>query len=83
MRDHSKLAIELARTSNAQNHSLNVVAQEAKRESRTMKVVTVIAMTYLPASLIAVSDPSICLITSLRTRLNYTVDFFVGPHSHV
>jgi len=54
MRDHSKLAIELARTSNAQNHSLNVAAQEAKRESRTMKFLTVIAMAYLPASLIAV-----------------------------
>lgn len=53
MKDYSKIANELAGIANAQNTSLKVLARETKRDSRLVKVLTVIAIAYLPANLIA------------------------------
>lgn len=57
MKDYSKVATELARISNAQNNSMNTIAREARRDSRMVKVLTVIAMAYVPAGVIAVRYP--------------------------
>ena len=56
MKDYSKIANELAGIANAQNMSLKVLARETKRDSRLVKVLTVIAIAYLPANLIAVNQ---------------------------
>lgn len=39
------------------NKNMVAVAHEAAADSRTMKIATIIAMIYLPASLVAVSSP--------------------------
>jgi Mg2+ and Co2+ transporter CorA len=57
MEDYSRVAAELAQTNNAQNNTLNIIARATKRDSRMMKVLTVIAIAYVPASVIAVRYP--------------------------
>jgi len=56
MKDYGKIANELAGIANAQNMSLKVLARETKRDSRLVKVLTVTAIVYLPANLIAVKQ---------------------------
>lgn len=57
MKDYSKLATDLASFSNRQTESLNTKAQEAKHDSRMMKVATMVALAYIPTSLVAVNYP--------------------------
>jgi Mg2+ and Co2+ transporter CorA len=57
MKDYSRVATELSRTGNAQSNSLNIIAHEAKHDTRMMKVLTIIAIAYVPASVIAVQHP--------------------------
>ena len=57
----------MAAAANTQADSLKDLAEKTSKDSRSMKVVTYIAMLYLPATLIAVSVAvcSIILIVSL------------------
>ena len=52
--DYSKLSADLARIGNMQNDRLNLIAREAIKDSRLMRVLTVIAMAYAPAGILAV-----------------------------
>jgi hypothetical protein len=54
MNDYSKALTELARVGNMQGDALNLIAREAIKDSRLMKVVAIIGIAYIPASIIAV-----------------------------
>lgn len=57
MKDYSKITTELVRMANAQNKSLHAIAHGAKLDSRMMKILTVIAIAFVPPNLIAVCFP--------------------------
>lgn len=57
MKDYSKTTTELVRMANAQNKSLHAIAHDAKLDSHMMKILTVIAIAFVPPNLIAVSLP--------------------------
>jgi hypothetical protein len=45
----------MAQAANAQSDSLRELTEKTNRDSRSVKILTLVAMMYLPASLIAVS----------------------------
>ncbi|OAL51490.1 hypothetical protein IQ07DRAFT_585892 [Pyrenochaeta sp. DS3sAY3a] len=53
MKDYSKVTTELAQIANTQQKNLNVMAQEAKRDSKIMRILTFVAIAYVPGNLIA------------------------------
>ena len=46
---------EIALAAKAENELMSALLSESQRDSRTVKVLTYIALVYLPASLVAVS----------------------------
>lgn len=54
---HVKTLKDLASASNAQNDKLQVLTEEMHKDSRSVRILTFIALVYLPASLMAVSYP--------------------------
>ena len=47
----------LATASNEENETIARLTEEGRRDSRSLKVLTFVAMLYLPATLMAVRDP--------------------------
>ncbi len=52
---HTAALRSMARAANAQSDSLREMTEKTNRDSRSVKILTFVAMMYLPASLIAVS----------------------------
>lgn len=59
MKDYSRVTTELAQIANTQQESLKVMAHEAKRDSRMMRILTFVAIAYVPGNLIAVCSAKI------------------------
>lgn len=53
---NSDVMRELAVAAKSENELMAILAGRAQRDSRTIKILTVIALVYLPASLVAVSS---------------------------
>jgi Mg2+ and Co2+ transporter CorA len=64
MKDNLEALNYVASSSHRAQISLTDIARESQNDSTTIKVLTVIATIYLPASLLAVSLPIINVINS-------------------
>lgn len=59
MRDMLKVLTDLGTSAQQESESLRMLSEQAQDDARFTKILTFIAMLYLPASLVAVSSPSI------------------------
>ena len=86
---HSALVTNrLATASNEKNETIARLTEEARRESRSLKVLTFVAMLYLPATLMAVRRfPSLLnlpqFMVLLGKRLKLNVAATLGRQSSV
>jgi hypothetical protein len=65
MRHMLKLLTDLGASAKEETESLRILSEQAQDDARLIKILTFIAMLYLPASLVAVS-----LVTSLRQHIH-------------
>lgn len=56
---NSEVMREVALATKAENELMAILVGKSQRDSHTIKVLTIIALTYLPASLVAVSLPHV------------------------
>lgn len=66
IKENGVIMASMATAANAQNQTLKVLAEKTQKDSRSMRIITFIAMAYLPATLIAVRKSVV--------RINETLD---------
>lgn len=54
IRDMLKVLTELGKSSKEESERLRIISEQAQKDARSTKILTFVAMLYLPASLIAV-----------------------------
>ena len=58
-RHQSDKTTEMARLAAVDTSVMRELSRKAQRDSRTLKVITILAMLYLPASFVSVSTPNL------------------------
>lgn len=54
---------EIAVSTKSENETVTILAHKAHKDSKTMKIITFLALLYLPASLVAVRCPTLLIPT--------------------
>ena len=68
-----KILTDLGASAKEESESLRILSEQAQDDARFIKILTFIAMLYLPASLVAVSWP-----TSLRQHIHTYLPSFIA-----